>query len=442
MVNPMRWIILCMIGSAVSGCAGRAVSVRQLTFNEREHFTGPYNPWSPDNQWVVYTCGPNHLNETVERVHVQSGRIETLYSLTNQTLFGPGCGTASYCRAKGKIVFIHGPRNAAEDRTYELWRRSAALVNDADPGSPVFLDARDVTIPFTEGALRGGTHCHQFNQAGDTVAFTYNDMLVSRELRTVGVSRAGTPVAVDEHAENHSGSWFSVLLVPVTEHPEPGSGELSRAYENCWVERRDGATYIAFKGDHVCADGSPLTDLYLVHVPDVFEAQCPERPLSGTETKLPYPPKGAVIRKLTDFSCAGSPVLTRTPRFWLTASQDGSRLYFLARDSKQINQVYSVSTEEGGIRQITFHDRDVTSTVSVHPSGSQIAYVCDGSLFTTGLDSLQSRRLTRKKEYAPEMPAWSHGNQIVFRSRRAAGAPGQLFLIEIASRTAKEERTE
>jgi hypothetical protein len=53
------------------------------------------------------------------------------------------------------------------------------------------LDARDLTPPFTSGAMRGGTHVHVFSGDGGRISFTYNDYLVDPEQRNVGVERAG-----------------------------------------------------------------------------------------------------------------------------------------------------------------------------------------------------------------------------------------------------------
>jgi hypothetical protein len=58
------------------------------------------------------------------------------------------------------------------------------------------MDARDVTPPFTFGALRGGSHAYSFNQDGNWVSFTYNDAVMEKaaatdpqlkDLRTVAV---------------------------------------------------------------------------------------------------------------------------------------------------------------------------------------------------------------------------------------------------------------
>lgn len=427
----MDWRVSAFILAMISaGCASPQATVRQLTSDARPHSVGPYSSWTSDDSWIVYTCGPNDQNDVVERIFPRSGKTERLYQIPNQTKFGPGCGTASVS-SDGKIVMIHGPSNASPDRKYEFWRRSAAMIDpQRSDESPVFLDARDVTAPFTEGALRGGTHCHQFNRAGNAITFTYNDMLVSPSLRTIGVSKDWKPVHVDADPENHYGAWFAVLLVSVKDSPEPGSGKLSRAYENCWVEFPDGRSAVAFKGDHLTSDGTLMTDLFLVDVPEAFEACGPNRPLAGTEVELPFPPKGAELQKLTDFSKPGSPVLTRKPRFWLSASLDGAHLFFLGRDADGVNQVYSVSTADQAVRQLTRHDSDVESSVSVHNDGQRIAYVCDGSVFVLNLTSGKPVRVTPTGAYSPQRPLWSHGDEIVFYGAPETGAPSQLFIIE------------
>ena len=48
-------------------------------------------------------------------------------------------------------------------------------VDDANRGVPIFIDARDVTAPFTPGALRGGTHAHAWSGDGKWISFTYQD---------------------------------------------------------------------------------------------------------------------------------------------------------------------------------------------------------------------------------------------------------------------------
>ena len=42
------------------------------------------------------------------------------------------------------------------------------------------LDARDLVAPFTHGALRGGTHVHQFSPDARLVSSTYEDHVLVR----------------------------------------------------------------------------------------------------------------------------------------------------------------------------------------------------------------------------------------------------------------------
>lgn len=55
------------------------------------------------------------------------------------------------------------------------------------------LDAMDITVPYTPGALRGGSHVHVFSPNGERVSFTYNDHVLRErdpalDLRNVGVA--------------------------------------------------------------------------------------------------------------------------------------------------------------------------------------------------------------------------------------------------------------
>jgi hypothetical protein len=108
------------------------------------------------------------------------------------------------------------------------------------------LDARDLTPPFTPGALRGGSHVHVWDAAGDRVSFTYEDHVLAQfsgptsenaiNLRNIGVSVPGRPVHVSkDHPRNHDGEYFSVLVTHTTANPKPGSDEINKAFEEGWV---------------------------------------------------------------------------------------------------------------------------------------------------------------------------------------------------------------
>jgi hypothetical protein len=117
------------------------------------------------------------------------------------------------------------------------------------------MDARDVTPPFTPGALRGGTHRHEPDATGKWVGYTYNDQIMhalGKDLRTIGVTQLGNPVKTDRDpkGENHDGEGWSVLVVRVTPDPKPGSDEINQAASDSWVgthgyQRADGKRQLA-----------------------------------------------------------------------------------------------------------------------------------------------------------------------------------------------------
>ena len=100
--------------------------------------------------------------------------------------------------------------------------------------------------PLLPGALRGGTHAHNWSADGKWISFTYNDYVIQqlekkdssvKDLRTVGVMVPGHPVNVpyDSSEENNSGEMFSVVVAKVTENPQPGSDEIDKAFDEGWI---------------------------------------------------------------------------------------------------------------------------------------------------------------------------------------------------------------
>src|SRR5690606_964702 len=169
----------------------------------------------------------------------------TLYRTESQTAYGPGVGAATFSPLDDRVLFIHGIRNADINRPYGVTRRTGVAVDIDRPGHPVFMDARDITPPFTRGALRGGTHAHSWSGDGQWISFTYNDYVMEqlaktasgvRDLRTVGIMVPGTvKVPFDGSLENNSGICFSVVVTDVTENPEPGSDAIDKAFDECWI---------------------------------------------------------------------------------------------------------------------------------------------------------------------------------------------------------------
>jgi hypothetical protein len=365
-------------------------------------------------------------------------------------------GAASYHPKENNIVFIHGLLNCDAERPYGFWRRTGVMVDESEPGKAIFLDARDVTAPFTPGALRGGTHRHEWSGDGEWIGFTYNDAIMAEieertgegvNLRTVGVATGIRPVTVDrdEGGENNDGAWFSAVVVKVVPHPAPGSDEISRAFSDAWVgtrgyRKRDGRWQRAraFLGNVRDSKGAELTEVFVVDIPERIDVAGEDGPLEGTERTMPMPPSGAVQRRLTRTEGRKYPGVAAEPRHWVRSSADGSRISYLARDDEGIVQVFFVSPLGGEPVQVAHHERPIQSTVRWNPNGQEICYVCDNSIFICdvreGASFGAARRLTARTEEPPVSPIWSHDGRMIAYNRWVANGRGiykQIFLLKL-----------
>lgn len=55
--------------------------MKQVTFAPRHHQLTNINTWTPDSQWLVFDVRPSGASftgETIERVNVNSGTVETI----------------------------------------------------------------------------------------------------------------------------------------------------------------------------------------------------------------------------------------------------------------------------------------------------------------------------------------------------------------------------
>ena len=55
--------------------------MKQVTFAPRHHQLTNINTWTPDSQWLVFDVRPSGASftgETIERVNIHSGAVETL----------------------------------------------------------------------------------------------------------------------------------------------------------------------------------------------------------------------------------------------------------------------------------------------------------------------------------------------------------------------------
>lgn len=442
-------------------CAGEESSVnavpreRQVTHAPCGHVLTNTGVWSPDGRWIVYDtrsdpAGERFDGQTIEAVCVATGQVQAVYRASR----GACCGVVTHSPTDGRVVFILGPEDPTPDWMYCAFHRQGILVDRARPGEAVRLDARDLTEPFTPGALRGGSHVHVFSPDGQWVSFTYEDHVLAQfsspgadhdmNLRGIGVSVPGRPVRVDrDHPRNHDGEFFTVLVTRTTADPRPGSDEIRRACEEGWVgaqgyRRADGTVQrraLAFQGHTLSADGRPVVEAFIVDLPDDLTVPG-EGPLCGTARRAPAPPRGCVQRRLTFTANRKYPGI-QGPRHWLRSSPDGSRIALLMKDDADVVQLWTVSPQGGPPVQVTRGPYSAASAFTWSPDGRRIALVMDNSVFTVDAATGETTRLTPRMPDAlaprPEACVFSpDGRQIAYvrPTESAAGTFNQVYVVE------------
>jgi hypothetical protein len=448
-------MVLIPTGSAVSGEAGapRAVE-RQLTRDACGHVLTNAGVWSPDSHWIVYDtrsdpAGAVFDGTRIEKVNVDTGEVVRLY----ESRQGAHVGVPTYSPVENKVVFIHGPENPTPEWSYGAARRRGAVIDEKHPGVASNLDARDLTPPFTPGALRGGTHVHMHSADGQWVSFTYEDHVLSRftdetpehdiNLRSVGVSVPAGPVTVRrDHPRNHDGSHFTVVVTRLAANPTPGSDEISRAFEDAWVGsdgylRPDGMRQpraLAFQGLVRTLAGETISEVFIADLPNDL-TRPGDGPLQGTDRRRPAPSKGTMQRRLT-FTADRQYAGLQGPRHWLRSSPDGSRIALLMKDDAGVVQLWTISPNGGEPLQVTRNPWDIASAFTWSPDSRQIAHVMDNSVFMTDVATGQSTRLTPRSpdETAPRPDACvlsPDGRHIAFVRTLGSGTErfNQVFVV-------------
>lgn len=415
---------------------------QQVTHGRKGRILTNTGAWSPDGQWLVYdtrsdAAGEVFDGDTIEMVNVRTGEVRELYRSTH----GAHCGVATFHPRQNRVVFILGPENPTADWTYNAWHRQGVMVDCDRPGVAVNLDARDITAPFTPGALRGGSHVHVWDGAGQWVSFTYEDAVLAQfssasatndiNQRNLGVSVPGRPVRVaKDNPRNHDGEYFTVLVARTTAQPRPGSDEIQRACEEGWVGtngyvRADGRRQrhaLAFQGTVIAPHGGAVAEVFIADLPDDL-TQAGAGPLAGTETRAPSPPHGVTQRRLTFTTGRKFPGIQGV-RHWLRASPDGARIACLMKDDSGIVQLWTVSPDNGALRQLTHNAHDIASTFTWSPDGQRLAHVMDNSVCVTDTTTGRTTRLTPRSDDAtaprPEACVFSpDGKRIAFVRRLA-----------------------
>lgn len=430
---------------------------RQITRGPGGRLLTNTGVWSPNSQWIVYdtrsdAAGERFDGSTIEIINVETGEVRELYRSAN----GAHCGVATFHPREQKVVFILGPEYPSAEWQYNAYHRQGVIVDVSKAGVARNLDARDLTPPFTPGALRGGSHVHVWDAAGDGVSFTYEDHVLARfkeatatndvNLRNIGVSvPTAAPVQVGrDHPRNHDGEYFTVLVARTTPYPKPGSDEIKRACEEGWVGtngyvRANGTRQkraLAFQGNVVAANGETISEVFIVDLPDDL-TKPGEGPLAGTATRAPFPPQGVTQRRLTFTADRKFPGI-QGPRHWLRTSPDGENIAFLMKDDKGVVQLWMVSPRGGALRQVTRNSHSIASAFTWNPEGRLIAHVLDNSVCVTDVATGETRRLTARTDDAsaprPEACVFSpDGRRLAFVRHiiQAGQSNNQIFIVDL-----------
>ncbi len=427
---------------------------RQVTHDAAyDHLLDNNDNFSPDDRFLVFdtrTPAGIHESRLIAKVEIATGKITPLYRPEHAGPFGPGVAAASFAHRHNEVIFIHGPLDpTGPENQYEKHRRVGCIVGGEGGSGHRFADARNTRPPFTAGALRGGTHRHEFSGDDQWVGFTYNDSLVrahglkiakNLDLRTIGVTKLNHPVHVPEAGQfSAEADGYSVLVVVVTPDPKPGSDEISNAAADSWIglagyPRRDGGRQRAraFIGTTRDSLGRAVDELYVVDIPEDITRRGPLGPLEGTETTFPMPPAGTVQRRLTHTENSPYPGCQGIAR----SSPGGERIAFRMRDSHGAWQIFLIAPQGGQPQQATFVEGGVDTDARWHPSGTAIACIAGNRILVTDVrPGAQFGHSTVVSERSPKPFAlvWSNDGKALAYNRTIESEGKeviQIFVIE------------
>jgi len=450
--------------------ASRTPRERQITHAPHGHVLTNAAVWSHDSRWIVYDTRPDphgasFTGTRIERIEVDTGRVETLY----ESARGACCGVVTASPVDDRVVFILGPERPTPDWEYGPAHRQGVVVRASRPGVAEPLDARDMVPPFTPGALRGGSHVHLFSPDGRMVSFTYEDAVLAapppagvpsaaREanLRAVGVCACDRPVRVPRsHPRSHDGTAFAVVATRLVDRPRPGGDEICRAFEEAWIgaagyRRADGTWQrraLAFQG-HVAVAAGPdrlatIAEAFVCDLPDdpAAVAAPGAAPLAGTATRRPAPPAGVTQRRLTFTADRRHPGI-QGPRHWLRSSPDGARIAMLMRDDDGVVRLFTACPAGGPVAPLTRGGVGVESAFTWSPDGRLVAHVSGWGVRLVDVAGGESIALAESPPPGvtaprPEACVFSpDGRRIaVVRGVAAGGAGGpvhnQIFVVDV-----------
>ncbi|WP_149525342.1 DUF3748 domain-containing protein [Sphingobacterium hotanense] len=411
--------------------------VTQLTHEQHGHSMHHNGAISSDGNWIVfdYRNDDTHIGRTgtIAVLDRRTGSQFAIYQTLGQSIYGPGVGAASFNPCANQVVFIHGLLDADKENPYDITRRTAVIVDLENKMQATYADSRDLVAPYAAGSLRGGTHSHMWSPDGKLLSFTYNDELVDPQLRVVGLM---FPVKqqdfVEDRSGNVQGTYYAVIVSDVTKSPQPGSDEINKAFDECWVKSslEDGDTYcIAFQGNTVNASGETITEIFLVDVD--LNLAFKDKSAVGMEGERPKVPQGIRQKRLSR-----SPKGLSNLRHWLRASPDGKSIYALAKDQFNKNQIVQCNTNTGELSFVSNFDFSVASPINIDASGEWITFTADNNLYVFQIHTKELLKLTDRDVSEGQLvgaPLFDVGERKILYNQFIKGKDGEFIQIKMAN---------
>ncbi|MCR6720055.1 MAG: hypothetical protein NVV59_07075 [Chitinophagaceae bacterium] len=241
-------------------------------------------------------------------------------------------------------------------------------------------------------------------------------------MRTVGVMFPGeVKVPGTDSVENKSGTMYSVLLVPVVKEPKPGTNEVSKAFDECWIGsdgylKADGTRQhkaIAWQGHVVNDNGQTITDIFVSDIPDDLPEWVQQNPASAGATKLPEAPPVIQHRRIS-FMQDG---VSATPRHWLRSTPDGSLIGFFREDKNKIVQLWVISPNGGEPRQLSHLPSSASGPFNFSYDGKYASMLADERVWIVDIANGNTFPVTENKGvgYEPNGAViWSPRNEVFF----------------------------
>ena len=417
----------------------------QLTQEAIGHTLNSTQCFSADDNWVVFDTRNDDTKigstPAIGILNLHTNEVKILYNNPHTTEYGPGVGAATFSPKENRVMFIQGITNANKHKPYGATRRTGVSILLQHPDSIIYMDARNIYPPFTSGALRGGTHAHSWSGDASLISFTYNDYIMEqlgKDMRTVGVMFP-KPVKVPEDAagENNNGQMFAVVVTRVTNNPLPGSDEIDKAFDECWIgtngyKKQNGnwqKKAIAFQGNVKDKSGKTKTEVFVADLPDKLDIPAPGSPLQGTSQQAPGVPANVVQRRIT-YTANG----IEGPRHWLRSTPDGKLITFLAKDHKGIINAFGVPVNGGKVSQLSYLPSDIQGGINFSPDGKYLVYFAGNAICITDINTRQSYKLYEDVEPYGAI-SWSHNGKWLVYNQYVQHAEGgrwlQIFAIQL-----------